>query len=119
MHDELRHDHDRDRARIRRHGTNSSKERVAEVAEVRLVNLEGHVEVPLLPVTSEPLSLFCAEGEEDCAKLVERQRLRVADRAQRGSVYSRDGNQSDGAARDDRFGRVSRPTRRRRRRWRR
>ena len=70
---------------------------------MRLVDLKGHVELPLLPVASETLGLFCAESEENRPELVERQSLRIADCAKRGGVHARDGNESDRAARDDRL----------------
>ncbi len=87
--DELRHDDNGDRVR-RGDLSQVGAERVTEIAEGSLDDVERKPNAEALPVLTHPAGLVGIEREEDAADVLELERLCVGDRTERGTVDAGD-----------------------------
>ena len=84
--DQLGHDDDGDRVRVGRDPPDVPEERVTEVAEVRLLDVERDSHRPELPFGTHPVDLVRVEREEERLRIGQAQRAGVVHRPHRGRV---------------------------------
>src|SRR6478752_10390763 len=99
MDDELGHDDDGN-GLLRGDLPQVAAERVTEVAEGSLDDVERKPHAETVPVLAHSARLVGVEGEEDATDVVELERLRVGDCSERCTVDTGDEHPADGALRD-------------------
>ena len=97
--DELRHDHDRDRVRVGGEPAQVGEERVAEVAEGRLLDLERDGASPCASHSRRSRSASSASNAKKTARVSASPSVaRVVDRTHRGGVDAGDEDAADARA---------------------